>query len=354
MGIWYATRERVSSSLEIAHTAKNAAIIDACLDAATPAVESLLHQRFYPEQATRKIDFPNFSYSPTWQLDLQGNYIISATSLVAGGVTISSSDYILRRWDDKQEPPYQYLEIDLSSSSAFAAGPTFQQAIQLTGLYGWNDTDTSIVHALLGGSVNASVTTFVLNPSSGIYEIGVGSILLIGTERCIITNRRMSDTGVNLTANLDDSQADVVLTVGDGTAFAVGETILIGPERMRIDDIAGNSLIVTRAFDGSLLDVHTAPLDIYALRTCTVSRGALGSTATSHSANDSVYVHKFPPLVTELAVAETVVMLEQNAAAYARMVGSGASARESGGQGLIDLRNMAVTAYARKARSAAI
>jgi hypothetical protein len=354
MGIWYATREQIKLSLEVAHGSRANAMIDRCIDAASRAIEGQLRRRFYPERKTVKFDWPNYQGAFPWQLWLDGNELISLETLTVGGSAISASDYLLRRSDDIDEPPYNLLEIDLSSSAAFSSGDTHQQAILALGLYGWNNTDSSITHATLGGNVNSSVTTFVLNPSSGIYGVGVGSIVLIGTERVVVTERRMSDTTQNLQSTMAELQSDQTVDVTDGTAFAIGETILIDSERMRISDIAGNNLIVERAWDGTTLGAHSASADVYAERTFTVQRGALGSTAASHTSGDLAYAHGYPALINELCVAEAVVMLEQNSAAYARVVGSGASAREAVGKGLDDVRARAYEVYGRCGRSAAI
>lgn len=351
---WYATREQVQDSLEIMHTARSASLIDAALDAATPSVESLLHRRFYPETKTVTFDWPSNLYTPSWQLLLGDNEIVSLTTLTAGGVVIPATDYFLRRWDNRDEPPYQYIEIDRSSSAAFQAGTTPQRAIEAYGVFGHNATDTSVASATLSAGINASVTTLVLNPSSGVFDVGVGSIVVIGTERLQLVERRMSYTGQLVQSAMTASMADTIVDVTDGTLFAVNETILIDSERMRIDDIAGNNLIVRRAWDGSVLATHAGTTAVFALRTFSAKRGALGSTAATHATSDPVYSHKFPGLVNELSKAEAVVMLEQNSSAYARVVGAGSSARESVGKGLEDLRARAVTAYGRKCRLGAI
>jgi len=351
---WYATREQVQDSLEIMHTAHSALLIDTALEAATPSVESLLHRRFYPETKTVTFDWPTRQYTPSWQLDLGDNEIVSLTTLTSGGVVIPSTDYFLRRWDNRDEAPYQYIEIDRSSSAAFQAGTTSQRAIEAYGVFGHNATDTSIASGVLGAGINAAVTSAVINPSGGVFTVGVGSIIVIGTERMIVTARTMSDTTENVQSLMTASMADTIVDVTTGSSFSVGETILIDAERMRVVDIAGNNLIVIRAWDGSTLAAHSALADVYALRSFTVSRAALGSTAAAHSTSDPVYAHKFPGLINELGKAEAVVMLEQNSSAYARVVGAGASARESVGKGLEDLRARAVAAYGRKCRSGAI
>jgi hypothetical protein len=354
MGIWSATRERVSDSLEANDSVASSRLIDRRLEAASRAVESILKRRFYPERKTIYIDYPNFQYAYPWRLWLEGNEIITLETLVAGGVSISGSDVFLRRGDDLDEPPYDSIELDQSSAAVFQSGQTDQRALAITGVFGDKDTDTSIPTALLGGGINASVTTLVLNPASGIYNVGVGSIVLIGSERVITTERRMSDTGVNTAGTLDDLQSAELLATGDGTAFAPGETILVDAERMRINDIAGNNLIVDRAWDGTTLADHASGVDIYSARTFTVKRGALGTTAAAHSLNDNTYSHEFPGLVEELTVAIATVLLQQNAAAYTAEMGTGQGKTDTPGVGLPSLIAAAKEAYGRVSRSDAI
>lgn len=351
---WYATREQVQDSLEIMHTARSASLIDAKLAASANDVEALLHRRFYPETKTVTFDWPTSQYAPTWQLPLGDNELVALTTLTAGGVVIPPADYFLRRWDNRDEPPYQYIEIDRASSSAFRSGTTSQRAIEAYGVFGYNATDVTVAGGVLGAGINNNISSMIINPSGGVFTVGVGSIIVIGTERMITTSRTMVDTTDNVQSGMLAINSDNIVDVSTGSSFSVGETILIDAERMRVVDIAGNNLIVIRAWDGSTLAAHSAGGDVYALRAFTASRAALGSTAAAHSLADPVYVHKFPGLINELGIAEAVVLLEQNSAAYARVVGSGSSARESTGKGLEDLRARAVTAYGRKCRSGAI
>lgn len=352
-GIWYATIEQVKSSLDVALTSRDNWIVAQKLDATTDVVHGLLHKRFYPERKTVTFDWPNRQYAYSWQLWLGDNELISIESMTSGGVTIPADDRFLRRTDDKDEPPYNLVEIDLDSASALQSGNTPQRSISILGLYGEKDTDTSLPSGSLGGNINSSVTSLVINPSGGRYTVGIGSIVLIGTERLILTERSMSDTGQNLATAMTDHQSDTVLDVADASGFAINEIVALSPERMRITDIIGNNLIVDRGWDGTVLSEHTAPKDVYALRTFTAKRGQLGSTAASHSTSDPVYAHEFG-LVNELAIAEATVLCEQATAGYARVVGAGANARESGGQGLNDVRERAVMAYGRKSRLSGI
>lgn len=349
----YATREQVSASLEVLNSAYAGLLIDQKIDAASRSAEGFLHRRFYPELRTILLDWPSARSGPSWQVELWDQEAIAAVAVTSGGTDITSS-VILRRGDDLDEPPYSLLQIDLSTNAAFSAGSTWQRSLSAQMLFGYNDTDTSVAGAALSGAINSSTTSVTLNPSNGEYTVGIGSLLMLGTERLIVINRRMASTALTINANVTDSQAARVISSASAAQFAIGETILIDSERMRIEDIAGTNMIVTRAFDGTVLAAHSTGATIYALRLFTVRRGALGSTAASHDDAALVYVHKYPPLLNELVVAEAVTLLQQNAAGYARTIGTGPSARETAGKGLEDVRARAWQELGRKQRSRAV
>lgn len=354
MEIKYATREEVKASLEVAQTARADYLIDEKIAAASRAVESLTHKRFYPERRTVKVDWPNHSYAPVWTLWLDSNQLISVETLTAGGTTIASGDYILRRYDDVDEPPYTAIEINRASNAVFQSGTTSQRAIHITGVFGETATSTTLASATLVTGIDSDDTTITVQPNGGRLDIGVGALILLGTEYLNVVDRAMADTAVNTAGTLEAKQAARLLAVGNGAAFARGEIIMVDAEKMRVDEIAGNNLIVTRSFDGSALDSHLSGVDIYAFRQCTVERHAVGSTAASHLSSAVIYTHRYPSLINELCIAEAVVMLSQNASAYARVVGSGNNQREAVGKGLDDLRERAFRTYGRTSRSGAI
>lgn len=344
----YATREQVVSSLEIMATSRSNKLIDQKLAATAPGIESLTHRRFYPELKTVKFDWPNYQYAQAWRLYLDDNELISITSLTTGGVTLSTNQYFLRRSDNRDEPPYNIVDIDLSQGGAFSAGPTFQRAISIVGLYGY-DNNTKQAATLSSGITN-SQSTMVVAPVNNIQDVGVGSLLTIGTEKIITTQSTMVTSSQTLGADIASSQAVSTVSVQNGSTFGIDEIILIDAERMRIVDIAGNNLIVKRAWDGTVLSAHTNGATIYANRQFNITRGVLGTTAASHNSSDSILTQIYASGINELQMAEAVVAMEQNSAAYARVVGSGANQRESAGQGLEDLRYTVETTYARKSR----
>lgn len=362
----YATVEDVISLPEVTFSAYAKHEIISKLESASRSVESFTHRRFYPEQRTIKLDWPNYSYGPTWEIDLGDNEMISLTQVLSGGVDITSGMLLTRR-DGKLEPPYNVLQADLSSAYSFRSGNTFQQALIVSGLFsGDRDTDTTIAGATLSGGINTSVATLVLNPVSGYYTPGIGSLVLIDSERLILMDRRMSAvSGQTLSGTIAAQQNATTVGVTSGTAFAAREVILVDGERMKINDIAGNNLIVERAYDGTLLATHSSGTAVYAQRTFLAARGALGSTAASHSDAANVYVHAFPGLINELTTATALVGLQQMAGAYmhnasARTTANGGTRadrlaqRETPGLGIDDLRDRVWAAHARKGRKGAI
>jgi hypothetical protein len=350
MGVWYVSREAVKRALDIKETARNNARIDACIESASRSVEGFLHRRFYPELDTRYFDWPNQQRARSWRLWLDFNEMASITALVSGGVTLAPSEYFLRRADDLDEAPYDHIEIDLSAGGAFQSGSTHQRAIAATGVFiGCPVTEVpagALAEALDDSETAVNVTNAAL--------VEVGHIIKAGSERMIVTGKSMLDTGQNIAGDVAKSQNAELVAVADGTAYFAGEVILVDAERMLILDVAGNNLIVKRAWDGSTLAAHTTGADIYAARTLTVQRGALGTTAATHSDTTALVRFFVPGLVEELALAYTLTALGQGQASYARTVGSGDNERESSGRGLSQIKADALAAHGRQMRMGAV
>ena len=306
----YATREQVQAQLEILSTARASSVIDSKIRAASRGIEGLCHRRFYPEKKTLKFDWPNYQYADTWTLYLDGNDLISIDTMTSGGTAIPSTDYILRKGDDKDEPPYTRIEINTSTNSVFQSGTTTQQSIVISGTWGYNDVDTTVVTGSIYAPAVYTDQVVYISSYAGTWDIGTNDIIKCGTELMIVKSKAMSAIGGQATtATLTANSADKLVGVTSGSAYAVGSVLLIGAERMRIDDIAGNNLLVTRAFDGTTLTTHSIGEAIYALQACTLQRGALGTIAEGHTASSYVYTFKCPSLVNELCVLETVALL---------------------------------------------
>lgn len=349
--VWYATREDVKAALDYKETARNNGQVDRAIEAASRTVESLCHRRFYPEQAVRSFAWPNGQHARAWRLWLDANELISITTLTAGGTTISASDYFLE--PNEYGPPYSRLELDLGSSAAFGGGNTHQRNITIAGLYGYRNDE-----AVVGATVEAldgSETGMDVDAATSAL-VGVGSVLRVDDERLLVTGRSMLDTGQNLATDIDQQAKTVTIPVQSGAAFAVGEIVLIDGERMLIVDIAGNNLIVKRAWDGSVIAAHASGADVYAPRTLTVTRGALGTTAATHVSGATVHRWEPPGPVRQLTIGEAIVTLTNEVAGYSRVkrTGEANGERARDTSSIATLREQVYASHGRKARIRAV
>lgn len=341
--IWYCTREEVKSALDIKESARNTAQIDYAISSGARAIEDFLHRKFYPLVATRYFDFPSLFQLSSYRLWLDEQELISLTSITAGGTAISTSNCLLEPINSG--PPYNRVEINLGTSSAFGVGSTQQRNLALTGVWGYNlDEDSA---GSLGEALDGSETAIDVLDSS---ILGVGSIFRVDSERMVVTNKSWLDSTQNLQTPLTALANNETVAVTDGTKFYAGEVILLDSERMFIVDVAGNNLSVKRAWDGTILATHTGS-DIYAPRTLTVTRGALGTTAATHADAAPVYKHKPPALVKKLNIAEALVAYQEENAGYAKSTSNNTPV---GGIGIEGTREQVYNTYGRKARMASV
>lgn len=346
-GIWYATREDVMHALDVKETTRNRRQIDDALEAASRSVEGQCHRRFYPVDATRYFDWPNFQYAYPWRIWFdQWELCAVPFSVTSGGVAIPISACNFEPINSG--PPFSYVELRSDLSYSFGVGSTPQRDVAINGPWGYRITETGL--GAITAAVSSTTATTISVDGATSAQVGVGSILRIDSERMLVTNRAQASTGQ--TGTLTASKSDVALTVANGTAYAVDEVLTLDAERIRVDDVTGNVLTVERAYDGTVLAAHTSAT-IYAPRTLTVTRGALGTTADTHGNASTVYRFDAPGLVHQLTKAEAIWSLLQERSGWARM--SSASGSNSSGTpislaALNDLRAQTVTEHGRKAR----
>jgi hypothetical protein len=342
--VWYATVEQVKDAGDFAETARSNTKIAEELAASSRDAESLTHRVFYPTYATRYKAWPSLQTARSWRLWLDGDELVSLDTLTSGGTEIVAADYFLE--PANTGPPYNRIEIDLSSTAGLSTGATAQRSVAMTGTFAGCRIDERAASAT-AEALDATETGVDVTDSS---DIGVGTIIKVDTERMVVTGRTMVTTGQTTTGSLAAATNVVTVPVSDGTAFFGDETILVDSERMRIIDIAGNNLTVKRAWDGTVLAAHNTAATVYAPRSLTVERGALGTTAATHLTAATVYRYVPPALVTRFTIANTLVGLANRSAAYARVVGSGDNQREARGRALEQVRDQLYDAHARKVR----
>ncbi|MFB4424806.1 hypothetical protein C5F59_027470 [Streptomyces sp. QL37] len=342
----YATREDVKGALDFKQSARADRQIDRALHTASRGVDALCRRRFHPELAARSWDWPNAQRARPWRLWLDENELISVTEVTTGGDVVPPEAVFLE--PNAYGPPYNQVQLDMSSATAgWIGGNTHQRSITITGLYGYRDDETTA--GVTVGTLDSAAATVTVDAATS-AEVGVGDLLRLDTERVIVTGRRQAATGQTLAADIDAQAKTVLVPVLDGTEFAVEETILIDGERLLIVDIAGDSLIVRRAWDGSTLAAHTTGTAVYAPRTLAITRGDLGTTAAAHTDGTSVHLFAPPALVHQLALAEAINILLQEQAGWFRTATGGSTSREATLEALTALRTQVYDALGRKAR----
>lgn len=348
----YATYEQLKLSMDFAETARNRSIVLDELAQASDSADRLCQRRFDPLTQTRYFDWPNDDQrgAPSWRIWLDGDrQLIELASLSAGGTTIDVADTLLEPANDG--PPYNRLELNLSTSAVFGTNGTHQRAIAATGLWAGARVDEESA-GTLAEALDSTETGVDVSDSS---TIGIGSLVKVDSERMLVTNKSWLTSGQTLQTSITADRAITSVAVTSGAGFNADELILVDSERMRIVDIAGNTLSVKRAEDGSTLAAHTSGATIYVPRTLTVTRGAQGSTAATHSTSTAILRWVPPPLINELTIGYAEVGLLQRGAGFARMAGQGENAREARGAGLADIvKRVRESSYARKARHRAV
>jgi hypothetical protein len=350
---WYATREDVKLALDSHETSRNNGRIDRLLAAASRRIDRSMARQFYPEYATKLFDWPNPQMGTSYRLWLDRQELISISQLKAGGNIVAPSNYSLE--PNRTGPPFSRIELSLATLGSFAGNAlTPQNSVSVRGTFGYGADTTPA--GTLTAPIASDTTTTISVSDSGL--IGVGDTILIESEYLQVTEKRMADTGQ--TGSLAKDSAAVTLAVANGAVFDVNEVLLLDAERVLITDIAGNNLIVKRAWDGTVLAAHASSA-LFAGRTLVVTRGTLGTAASTHSAL-AIARHTPPDLIRQLCIAEVLNSLQQEASGYqsvqqrARQVGASGSARGAMTQvyPIDDLRNAAATSYARQSRTRVI
>jgi hypothetical protein len=346
----YCTREDVKRAADIKETARNNIALDRAIQSASRNIDKHMHRVFYPTVTTHYWDWPNWQRAYPWRLWFDQFELADVTSNVpvvtSGGTVIPANEIFWGPWNDS--PPYTFMELNRGSNAAFGVASTPQQSISIQGTFGYN-IESDSAGTLAAAVSSTSATTITVSDAS---LVGVGSLLLVDSERMIVQARAAVTTGqTNVSGATTASMADNAITVSSGSAINVDEVLLIDQEKMLVTDVTGNVVTVIRAWDGTVLATHSAATTIYAYRLLTVVRGVLGTTAATHSNSAVVNVHRVPTLIRDLCIAEALTRVLAETSGYA-------AGGDGGGEGsphaltaaLPDLWDEAETGYARKNR----
>jgi len=342
---WLATREQVKRAGSITGVSLNA-IVDRIIEAVSRDIDRRTRRRFIPITETRLYRWPQRNGRSSVLLldaDLLAVTTLQTKAQDASPTTISSDDYFLE--PDNFAPPYDRIEIDLSSSAAFESGNTSQRSISVAGRWGYSE-DTAAAGTVASGLASSATATSMVGSDGS--KVDVGDTLLIESEQLFVSERANAQVATQLlNGALTASQAEVAVTVDTGTLFFAGEMILVDSERMFIESISGNVLTVIRAYDGSVLAAHDNDTAVHAFRTYTVVRGVNGTTAATHADTTAVTKYVPPQDIRRLAIAEALAGYQQERSGYGRTIGTGEAQVEFTGKALDALRKYVVDHYQR-------
>lgn len=342
-----ATRESVKRTLESMESARNNAEIDAALQTAMDDIFGQLKRYFYPRVVSLKFPWPSVdqpALEALWLLPSEE--LISITTFTSGGVVIPNPNLYLEPVN--QGPPYNQVAINRATNSAFVSSGSGQRSIQIDAVAGYRLSYRPA--GALAEDLDTTETSVDVTDSAA---VGVGDLLLAGTEWMIVTDKTLITTGQTLQTPVTASNADVVFAVTTGSAYKLGEVLLLDAELVRVDMIAGNNLVVKRCVEGSVLQAHTGST-IFAARTLTVERAALGSIVATHTNGDALQAFRYPGLIEQLCRAEAIDTLLQGKSGYSRTTGSGDAERAASGAALQKLRDRAFAAHGVGMRTATI
>ena len=320
------------------------------IEAVSRRIDQETRRRFIPQTATRLYDWPPETHGPSTILWLDES-LLSVTTLLskaqdASPTTIPAADYFLE--PQRYGPPYNRIEIDLSSTSAFEAGATAQRSISVAGSWGYgNDT---VAAGALAEALDATETGVDVTDAS---LVDVGDTLLVESEQMFVSDKGTLDTTANLNGALTADKSQTTVAVNNGALVNAGEVILVNSERMYVESVTGNNLTVIRAYDGSTLAAHNDATDVYAYRTLTVTRNVNGTAAATHANSTAITKYQVPRDIEELCIAEVIAAFHQERSGWGRVVGMGEQQREFSGRTLADLRKRVTDSY-RRGRWAAV
>jgi len=317
----YCTREQVKQAINVTAPSWVDSQIDREIQSSSLLIDADMKRpdgSFWPVTDLRYFDWLPHQFGITWRLWLDGNDLAAQpTSVVSGGVDITAG-ILARNGVDDSTAPFNYLETNLASNATFSSTDTYQRAVAVGGVF-----MACPIRETTGGTLSAlnSTTTTTAVVSNG-TAVGVGSVIRVDTERCVITDKTFADSALTLQANLTANSNATLVALSAGTV-AKGEVLLIDAEEMLVTAVAGSNAVVKRAWEGSALAAHTSGATVYANRGVTLLRGALGTTAATHAVNAPINVHQVPTPVQTLAIAETLRAFGLERAGYTTVIERG-------------------------------
>jgi hypothetical protein len=231
---------------------------------------------------------------------------------------LASDDYLLgtREWNSG---PYTTIKFDPDGSYYGAYWISEPGSVRITGRWGKyeNVVDTGLT-VDAGGLDDADLTLVTSNGAS----ISPGMILRVEGEDIFVSGLGSPTAGVTeIDAAMDASQD--TMTVKDGTKLNIGEIIRVGLEKMKVLDIATNTVSVQRAYHKTRLATHADDADVDVYRTPVIERAVnAASLPASHAAGKKIYQLVPPANINQLCRKLTILSLEQAKSKYSGRQGN--------------------------------
>lgn len=334
MGNIYAGRRSFKITANIMGADRDA-VIDRLLEAATLQIEKQTRRLFVPKTQTRLYRYPPHDTGRSSWLWLDED-LISITTLQskaqdASPTTIVAADYFLE--PNNQGPPYNRIEIDLSSTAALESGATPQRSMSVAGSWGYQNATRTGGTVSSGLASDAAATSMVCSDAS---LIDVGDTLLIESEQVRITDQGFAALGSILVndAGITADITDITITVDGSHGIVKGEVIRLDSEQMLVTNVSGNVLTVIRAWNGTVLASHADDTAVHINRTLTIVRAVNGTTAAVHANATAISVYDVPRDIVELCLAQAIADYHQEQGGWGRTVGAGDGEAEFSGKAL--------------------
>jgi hypothetical protein len=345
---WYATREAVKRAVR-SNGSENDEAVDRLIEAASRDVENMTHRWFIPRTQTRLFKWPGiYGLGDILWVDAD---LISVTTLQtqaqdSSPTTIASSDYFLEPVNNA--PPYNRIEIDISSSAAFESGDTSQRSISVAGSWGFSNDTVSVGTVASGLDSDATVTSMVASNVSMTSGINVGDTLLIESEQVFVSEKTSAAlASIVLDGALTADKSENVTVDGGTHGISNGEVIQVDSEQMLVRNNTTTVLTVERAYNGTTLAAHSDGVAVHIFRTLTITRGVNGTTAATHADATAVTAYRAPGPIRELTTAMVIAAFTQEAAGYGRTIGAAGAPVDVTGRDLPALTQRISDQYAR-------
>lgn len=351
---WYTTRCALKRAGEINGVDKDP-IVDRHIESASRFVSRRTRRCFIPSKQTRTYRWPdrfrNNRGTVLWlDQDLVSVCTLQSEAQNSCPTTISACDFFVE--PNNTGPPFDRIEIDLSSCASFSSGDTPQRSISVNGLWGFSNDKTSAGTVASGLACCACATSMVVSDAS---RVCVGHTLCIECEQIFVSDRSFAalDSILVNDACIAAQQNDVTITVDACHGIKARETIKLDSEEMFVTHVSGNDLTVQRAYNGTVLAAHCDCTAVQINRTLTVERGVNGTTAATHA--DCTAICRYEPEhdIQNWTLALALASLTQENAHWGRSVGTGEGAQEFRS---VDLANLTkdMTKRYQRSRMAAV